>query len=134
MDKIGRKKSLFVGMIGSGLFCILVFFVTEDALKTIFFIVGKLSITISFSCLYIFTIEVFPTKLRHRFFSICAVIGRIGGIITPLTPILAEKISPNLPLIIFSALSLSSSIMLFALPVPETMNKKLPDTIKQATS
>lgn len=131
MEKLGRKKTLFIGMIGSGIFCILSEFLPGKALKTILFIAGKLSITISFSCLYIFTVEVFPTSLRHRLFSICAVIGRIGGILTPLTPLLAEK-SPSLPLIIFSALSLSSSIFLFALP--ETLNKKLPDTIKQATS
>jgi MFS transporter, OCT family, solute carrier family 22 (organic cation transporter), member 4/5 len=131
MEKLGRKKTLFIGMIGSGIFCILSEFLPGNILKTALFIAGKLSITISFSCLYIFTVEVFPTNLRHRFFSICAVIGRIGGILTPLTPLLAEKF-PSLPLIIFSALSLSSSILLFALP--ETLNKKLPDTIKQATS
>lgn len=130
MEKVGRKKTLFIGMIGSGIFCILSEFISGDMSKTICFVLGKMSITISFSCLYIFTIEVFPTNLRHRFFSICSVVGRIGSILTPLTPLLAQHVSSRLPLILFSSLALSSAIFLCALP--ETLNRKLPDTIKEA--
>lgn len=130
MEKAGRRKTLFLGMIGSGLFCILSEFISGDMLKTICFVLGKMSITIAFSCLYIFTIEVFPTKLRHRFFSICSVVGRIGSILTPLTPLLAQHVSSRLPLILFSSLALISAIFLCALP--ETLNRKLPDTIKEA--
>lgn len=132
MDKFGRKKTLFVGMIGSGIFCILSEFIYGDLLKTIFFVLGKMTITISFSCLYIFTIELFPTNLRHRFFSICSVVGRVGSILTPLTPILAQQISPSLPLILFAALAFSSAIWLCTLP--ETLNRKLPETVEDAFS
>lgn len=121
---------MFLGMIGSGIFCILSEFIAGSMQKTIFFIIGKMLITISFSCLYIFTIEVFPTNLRHRFFSICSVVGRIGSILTPLTPILAQNVASSLPLIIFSALSLSSAILLCTLP--ETKDRKMPDTVKEA--
>lgn len=130
MEKIGRKKTLFYGMIGSGIFCILSEFIPGDMVKTIFFVIGKMLITISFSCLYIYTIEVFPTNLRHRFFSICSIVGRIASTLTPLTPILAQEISPSLPLILFSAFALSSSLLLCALP--ETLNKKMPDTVDEA--
>lgn len=132
MDKIGRKKTLFFGMIGSGIFCIVSEFIVGSMPKTICFVLGKLLISISFACLYIFTIEVFPTNLRHRFFSICSVVGRIGSILTPLTPILAHQFSPRLPLIIFSALSFSSAIFLCALP--ETLNRKLPENVDEALS
>lgn len=130
MESIGRKRTLFLGMIGSGIFCIVSEVVTGDLTTTICFVIGKMLITISFSCLYIFTIEVFPTNLRHRFFSICSVFGRIGSVLTPLTPILAQKISPRLPLGIFSVLSLSSALLLCALP--ETLNRKLPNTVNEA--
>jgi MFS family permease len=132
METIGRKKTLFLGMIGSGIFCIVSELVPGDLMKTIAFVIGKMLITISFSCLYIFTIEIFPTNLRHRFFSICSVVGRIGSILTPLTPILAQNISPRLPLIIFSGLSLSSALLLCTLP--ETLNRKLPDSVQEALS
>lgn len=132
MEKVGRKKTLFLGMIGSGIFCILSEFIEGDMQKTICFVIGKMLITISFSCLYIYSIEIFPTNLRHRFFSICSVVGRVGSILTPLTPILAQQFSPRLPLVIFSGLSLSSAMMLYSLP--ETLNKKLPDTVDEAFS
>lgn len=130
MESIGRKKTLFFGVIGSGIFCIVSEFIVGSMLKTISFVLGKLLITISFSCLYIFTIEIFPTNLRHRFFSICSVVGRIGSILTPLTPLLAQQYSPSLPLIIFSALCFSSAIFLWALP--ETLNRKLPENVGEA--
>lgn len=132
MEKVGRKKTLFYGMIGSGIFCIVSEFIVGSMLKTICFVIGKLLITISFSCLYIFTIEVFPTNLRHKLFSICSVFGRIGSILTPLTPILAQEFSPRLPLIIFSALSFTSAVCLLALP--ETRNRKLPENVDEALS
>lgn len=132
MDKFGRKKTLFFGMIGSGIFCILSEFIYGDLLKTIFFVLGKMTITISFSCLYIFTIELFPTNLRHRFFSICSVVGRVGSILTPLTPVLAQQVHPSLPLIIFAALSFTSAIWLCTLP--ETLNRKLPETFEDSFS
>lgn len=124
METIGRKKTLCLGMIGSGIFCVLSEFIGGDMAKTIFFVIGKLLITISFSCLYIFTIEIFPTNLRHRFFSICSVFGRIGSSLTPLTPLLAQHISTRMPLILFSFFSLTSALLLISLP--ETLNKKLP--------
>lgn len=130
MEKLGRIKTLLIGMIGSGIFCIVSEFIPGDLQKTICFVVGKLLITISLSCLYIFTIEVFPTNLRHRFFSICSVVGRVGSILAPLTPILAQNVWSRLPLVIFSSLAFSSSLVLFNLP--ETLNRKLPETMADA--
>lgn len=129
MDILGRKKTLFIGMIGSGISCILAELIPGHIYKTIFYVFGKLLITIAFSCLYIFTIEVFPTTLRHRFFSICNIVGRIGSILTPLTPLLIE-LSPSLPLLLFALLSFSSAVFLCYLP--ETLNRKLPENLEEA--
>jgi hypothetical protein len=57
------------------------------------------------------------------------VVGRIGSILAPLTPILAQEISPRAPLVLFSALAFSSSFLMTALP--ETLNKKMPDNVKE---
>jgi MFS family permease len=129
MEKLGRKKTLFLGMMGSGIFCILSEVLSGSMLKTICYVIGKLLITIAFSCLYIFTIEVFPTNLRHRFFSICSVVGRFGSILTPLTPQLIQ-FWPSLPLILFAVLSFSSAVFLCYLP--ETHNRKLPESVDEA--
>lgn len=130
MDWIGRKRTLFLGLFGSGLSCIVGELFTGDIEKFICFVVGKFLITISFSCLYIYTIELFPTHLRHRFFSICSTFARFGSILTPLTPLLI-KFSPQLPLYIFAALAFSSSFLIF-LNLPETKNKRLPENMAEA--
>lgn len=129
MERLGRKRTLFFGLIGAGIFCILAEFVPGVSSKTICYVIGKLLITIAFTCLYIYTVEVFPTTLRHRFFSICSVVGRIGSIIAPLTPLLIQ-FSPSLPLIIFAMFSFSSSLLLCQLP--ETKNRKLPENVEEA--
>jgi MFS family permease len=129
MEKLGRKKTLFIGMLGSGIFCILSEVVSGDVYKTILFVAGKLLITIAFSCLYIFTIEVFPTSLRHRFFSVCSIVGRLGSILTMSTPLLIE-LWPSLPLLLFSVLSFSSAVLLCYLP--ETLNRRLPESVEEA--
>ena len=130
MDWIGRKRTLFLGLFGSGLSCIVGELFTGDIEKFICFVVGKFLITISFSCLYIYTIELFPTHLRHRFFSICSTFARFGSILTPLTPLLI-KFSPQLPLYIFAALAFSSSFLIFV-NLPETKNKRLPENMAEA--
>lgn len=126
MENLGRKKTLFIGMLLSGLCCILSDIIVGESLTMLSFVLGKLFITIAFSCLYIYTIEVFPTNYRHRFFGICSVVARIGNTLTPLTPLIQHSI------FIFAGLAISSSMILFMLP--ETMNRKLPDTIKQSTA
>jgi MFS family permease len=129
MERFGRKRTLFLGLMGSGIFCILSEIVPGVSSKTLCYVIGKLLITIGFTCLYIYTVEVFPTSLRHRFFSICSVVGRIGSIIAPLTPLLIQ-LSPSLPLILFAILSFSSSLLLCNLP--ETHNRKLPENVDEA--
>lgn len=129
MERLGRKRTLFLGLMGSGIFCILAEYVPGDSSKTICYVCGKLLITIAFTCLYIYTVEVFPTNLRHRFLSICCVVGRIGSIIAPLTPLLIQ-FSSSLPLILFAVFSFSSSVLLFHLP--ETLNRKLPENVDEA--
>jgi MFS family permease len=129
MEKMGRKKTLFVGLMGSGLFCILTNVVPGKIYKTSSFVIGKLLISIAFTCIYIFTMEIFPTNLRHRFFSICSIFGCIGSILAPLTPLLIG-IHSSLPLFFFAFFSFTSSLILFYLP--ETVNRKLPETTQQA--
>lgn len=129
MERYGRKRTLFLGLMGSGIFCILSEYVPGVSSKTLCYVIGKLLITIAFTCLYIYTVEVFPTSLRHRFFSICSVVGRVGSILTQLTPLLIQ-LSPSLPLILFAILSFSSSVLLCNLP--ETHNRKLPENVDEA--
>lgn len=93
------------------------------------FLIGKFSITIAFCVLYVYTAELFPTNLRHSLLGICSMFGRIGLIIAPQTPLLAIYMS-SLPLLMMGGCAFLSGI--FVLQFPETLNKKLPDTIEEA--
>lgn len=51
----------------------------------------KLGISIAFSITYILTAEIFPTNIRATMVSFCSMIGRIGSITAPLTPLLVRN-------------------------------------------
>lgn len=93
------------------------------------FLTGKFAITISFCVLYVYTAEIFPTNLRHSLLAICSMFGRIGLMIAPQTPLLATYVS-SLPLLIMGGCAFLSGV--FVCQFPETLNKKLPDTIEEA--
>jgi uncharacterized membrane protein len=61
-----------------------------DTAKLIVFLAGKFAITIAFTVVYVFTAELFPTELRHSMLGTCSMVGRIGSIIAPQTPLLVS--------------------------------------------
>jgi hypothetical protein len=60
--------------------------------KLILFLAGKFAITIAFTVVYVFTAELFPTELRHSMLGACSMVGRIGSIIAPQTPLLVSTL------------------------------------------
>ncbi|XP_061517658.1 organic cation transporter protein [Anopheles gambiae] len=132
LDRVGRKKTLFTTLVLSGLFCIISVFIADidaPALHLTLFLLSKLSITMSFGTLYIYTVEIFPTNLRQSLLSTCSMFGRIGSMIAPQTPLLAKVWTP-LPMILFGCLGISSAIT--SLQFPETLNNELPNTLEEA--
>lgn len=55
------------------------------------FFIGKCFITVSFSGLYVYTSELWPTNLRHSIMSLCSTVGRIGAMFAPLAPLLVSR-------------------------------------------
>ncbi|XP_050079873.1 uncharacterized protein LOC126567701 [Anopheles maculipalpis] len=130
LDRVGRKKTLFTTLVLSGLFCIISAFIEDaPALNLTLFLLSKLTITMSFGTLYIYTVEIFPTNLRQSLLSTCSMFGRIGSMIAPQTPLLAKFWTP-LPMVLFGALGITSGIA--ALKFPETLNNELPNTLEEA--
>lgn len=52
--------------------------------------VGKLSITFAFNALYVFTAELFPTGARSSALAACSLVGRLGSVLAPQTPLLVR--------------------------------------------
>ncbi|KAL4711037.1 hypothetical protein ACJJTC_018002 [Scirpophaga incertulas] len=131
LDRFGRKKTLIITYILSACLCISLSFLPKESTWWALFIYlsGKFSITISYSSVYIYVSEVFPTSLRQSLLAVCSSIGRVGSTLAPLTPLLALYYD-NLPAIFFGTMALIASILVFTLP--ETINLPLPDTIEEA--
>lgn len=129
-EKLGRVLTLSTSLILSGVCCIASIFITDSSVLTLLlFLLGKLAITISFSVLYTYTAEVFPTNLRQSLFSVCNMIGRVGPILAPQAPLLAS-VAKSLPMIVFASVALLAGIL--TLVLPETLNIDLPNTIEEA--
>ncbi|XP_065361290.1 organic cation transporter protein [Calliphora vicina] len=131
MNTIGRRFSLC----GSMLICALCMIATilfgkdGNSIELILFLIGKFAITCSFQVLYFFTSEIFPTNVRNSLLSLCSMIGRIGSMLAPQTPLLANYYE-YAPQILFAGFALVSGCL--TLLFPETANKSLPTTMDDA--
>ncbi|PSN47342.1 Organic cation transporter protein [Blattella germanica] len=131
MNKFGRKFSLCSTLILSGVFCTSFAFLPPGLhwARLLLYSLGKFSITISYTVMYVLNAELFPTELRHSLLGACAMFGQIGSILAPQTPLL-ERVMESLPLLLFGGMSVLSGLL--ALYFPETLNVKLPDTVGEA--
>jgi hypothetical protein len=55
------------------------------------FFIGKLSITFAFNSIYVFTAELFPTATRSSALAACSLVGRLGSVLAPQTPLLVSR-------------------------------------------
>lgn len=131
MERIGRKWSLCGSMVICGLSCLGSEYLPQDEplIRLILFLIGKSAITVSFTVLYVYSAELYPTNLRSSLMCICSMIGRVGSIAAPQTPLLVRYYA-SLPLLLFGSISIVSGLLV--LRFPETLNTNLPDTIEEA--
>lgn len=59
-------------------------------LALIAYLLGKGCVAMAFGAVYLYTSELFPTSLRHSLLAMCSMIGRIGSILAPQTPLLVN--------------------------------------------
>lgn len=92
MEKVGRKKVLSICLLINGIACVATEFIPEDnhVGRLIMFIIGKCGVTISFTVLFVFSSELFPTSIRHSFMNACSTAGSVGSIVAPMTPLLVN--------------------------------------------
>uniref|UniRef100_T1PB12 Sugar (And other) transporter n=1 Tax=Musca domestica TaxID=7370 RepID=T1PB12_MUSDO len=133
MNSLGRRTSLCGSMLVCAI-CIgasIIFGKNGHATELTLFLIGKFAITCSFQVLYFFTSEIFPTNVRNSLLSLCSMIGRIGSMIAPQTPLLANyyEFAPQL---LFASFGLVSGFL--TLFFPETANKSLPTTMDEASN
>ncbi|XP_046399311.1 organic cation transporter protein-like isoform X2 [Ischnura elegans] len=133
MERLGRRWSLVLTFVFSGVLCLATPFLPDDGgaswLPITAFLLGKIFITASFNILYTYSSEMFPTGLRGSSLAACSTFGRIGSMLAPQAPLLAVY-GPSLPYIVFGLMALIAGFS--SLVLPETLNQNLPDTVKEA--
>ncbi|CAG7696955.1 unnamed protein product [Allacma fusca] len=92
-------------------------------------VIAKFSITLTFLVVYMQGAEIFPTNLRSTGSSFASLVATAVNTVGPYM-IFIGKINASLP---YAAMGIASLVGLVAAAfIPETMNRKLPETVDQA--
>uniref|UniRef100_A0A803SND8 Major facilitator superfamily (MFS) profile domain-containing protein n=1 Tax=Anolis carolinensis TaxID=28377 RepID=A0A803SND8_ANOCA len=126
MRCLGRKKCQSFFLLLGGAVCLLIPVIPKDlpVVITVLAVIGKFTISGSFTTSYVYTTELFPTVIRQVGIAVCQTVARVAAVSSPLARLL-EKYHPSIPLLIFGGTAIGAGILTFFLP--ETQGKELPD-------
>jgi len=126
MEWLGRRGTMLYTLLTGGGACLAFVFLPKDSLaSTVGAFAAVLAITVSFSAIYPYTVELFPTSYRGAAFAICQFTARMASILAPLVPSLGSIYEP-LPLMVYGVVAIVSAVSILLLP--ETRGIDLKDT------
>ncbi|XP_022080126.1 organic cation transporter-like protein [Acanthaster planci] len=135
MKRFGRRRPIIFVYALSGVTCVITGAIPKETASGIdltvvilvFAIIGKLFASAAFDIVFLITAEVFPTVLRSAAFGAASMIGKVGGMVAPFI-IFLNVYHDSIPMIVFGVLSLIAGALV--LPLPETNNRSLPETLE----
>ncbi|XP_037543120.1 solute carrier family 22 member 6 [Nematolebias whitei] len=129
LSYLGRRVSQVSCLFLSAVIIFANIFVPTDmqTLRTTLACLGKAFTSASFTTVYLFTGELYPTVIRQTGMGFVSTMARAGSMAAPAVLIL-DEVLPVLPSIVYGGAAVLASG--FACFLPETLNKPLPDTIK----
>ncbi|XP_034829227.1 organic cation transporter protein-like [Maniola hyperantus] len=131
LDRIGRKATLSSCYLISAACNIAFVFIPKDLTvpRLLIYLLGKFTISTVMTSMYLYTSELYPTEFRHSLLAFSSMVGRIGSIVAPLTPVLMDYWH-GIPSFMFAGMAIVSALLVFT--QPETLGLKLPDTLAEA--
>uniref|UniRef100_A0AAY4BVX3 Solute carrier family 22 member 6 n=1 Tax=Denticeps clupeoides TaxID=299321 RepID=A0AAY4BVX3_9TELE len=129
LNKIGRRYSQ-VGMLILTGTCIVINIITPKSFwtfRTIVAVLGKGLSEASFTTVFLYTTELYPTVVRQNGVGYTSFMARLGASISPLIMLLEDMWKP-LPEVVFCSMAILSGVV--ACFLPETLNSRLPETIE----
>ncbi|KAJ8303385.1 hypothetical protein KUTeg_019781 [Tegillarca granosa] len=137
---MGRRTLLCSSMVvgGVALLCsvltVTVFKAAPSRINTALAMVGKLAVSCAIALIFIFEGEIYPTTVRSFLQGGGTTAGQIGSMVSPyigkINNLIKIDLGSSLDLILFGVIMFCAGMV--ALMLPETRNKKLPDTIEEA--
>ncbi|XP_053188007.1 solute carrier family 22 member 6 [Scomber japonicus] len=128
LSYLGRRVSQAVCLFLSALIIFANIFVPTDmqTLRTTLACLGKGFTSASFTTVYLYTGELYPTIIRQTGMGLVSTMARIGSMAAPAVLIL-DEVFPALPSVVYGGAAVLAAG--FACFLPETLNVPLPDTI-----
>jgi OCT family organic cation transporter-like MFS transporter 4/5 len=91
--------------------------VLQDAILIISLIsIGKFTVSASFNTLFVYTAELYDTRVRNFALVMCSCVGRLGSLISPQINLLGTIVWKTLPFLIFSISAFIAAVFNFILP------------------
>jgi len=136
LSRLGRAKCYCGTFLGGGICCGLVAIITFATnkgemiwLPVTIGMIGKFLISMTFAIAYLYTAELFPTIVRNVAVGTASTFARIGSMSAPYIVDLLGASHAAIPVIIFGICSVVAGLL--SLMLPETLNKKMPETVAE---
>ncbi|XP_047166939.1 organic cation/carnitine transporter 7 isoform X1 [Vigna umbellata] len=130
VDKLGRKLSMSTMFFICCIFLLPLVFHLPEGLTTGLLFLARICITATFTIVYIYAPEMYPTSVRTTGVGIASSVGRIGGMICPLVAVgLVHGCHQTAAVLLFEIIVLLSGICVIFLPI-ETMGQELRDSVQ----
>uniref|UniRef100_A0A0K0EY76 Solute carrier family 22 member 13 (inferred by orthology to a human protein) n=1 Tax=Strongyloides venezuelensis TaxID=75913 RepID=A0A0K0EY76_STRVS len=117
LDYLGRRGLTFLMHFITSIALFLGVIIGQDKhiIYLLIWLVGKFCISCTFTSIFVYGSEIFPTSHRNTCLGICAVISRLGGVIAPYSKNL-DTIWPKLSIVLFASMSLIAALLSLVLP------------------
>ncbi|XP_035382548.1 solute carrier family 22 member 13b isoform X1 [Electrophorus electricus] len=126
IEYFGRKICQCVVLLLGGTACLVILAIPTEfpVVVTVIAVIGKFSLAASFSIVYVYTAELYPTVVRQNGIGLNSMCARVAGILAPLIGLLAVY-HHAIPMAIYGCLPFVGGALCFMLP--ETLNTELLD-------
>ncbi|KAM9451757.1 solute carrier family 22 member 6-A [Clarias gariepinus] len=126
---LGRRLTQGTCLLVSAFVIFTNIFIPNDmqVMRTALAVLGKGFTSASFTCVYLYTGELYPTIIRQTGMGFASTMARVGSMAAPAVLIL-DEVFPSLPSVVYGAAAVIAGLIAFLLP--ETLNVPLPDTIE----
>ena len=122
---IGRKGTMAISTILSGIFLFLFTLSTSEKYQLAFSALESFFQNMMYGVLYAYTPEVFPAPNRGTGTGIASLLNRIAGLCAPIIATNTMGLDPRIPVWIAGALILAAGVAMMALPIETRGRQKL---------
>ncbi|XP_042255729.1 solute carrier family 22 member 13b [Thunnus albacares] len=126
IQHFGRRICQTGALLFGGAACLGILAVPTDLpiVVTVIAVLGKFAATASFSIVYVYTAELYPTTLRQNGVGLNSMFARVAGILAPLIRLL-DVYHYTIPMLIYGTIPIVAGGV--CLLLPETLNVELQD-------